>query len=248
MANANPTGAARLQIAPSARKDERCEADSSHWSCAKRAVNVVSEWMTGGSCTKIRKEDRSKWFFQPRPDSIEYVYAGCGIYAAKPCYCTVEQKKLLEGLKHESPKKQIEMMADAGEKLRCGNCGVQAAMAFRYLAQHGCQSIEYVQRKSADPLDEGHAFVVIDRVRGSSIEYPSTWGPDAIICDAWNEQVYSVLDMDVANQLKQRRELEVIFSIREDRPVNRQEDRQEDHAKEAAPGDYPMPQMDVRYA
>ncbi len=67
----------------------------------------------------------------------------------------------------------------------CGNCGEQAAIAFEFLRAGDYRPLEYV---IFDPGD--HAFVVIGRRKGSQLNDIGTWGPEAVVCDAWDGKAY----------------------------------------------------------
>jgi hypothetical protein len=76
--------------------------------------------------------------------------------------------------------------AAAAKSRRCGNCGEYAAVAFDYLMLTNCPySVEYSFYSS--PGD--HAFVIVGRPVGTVPADPSTWGREAVVCDAWSGRV-----------------------------------------------------------
>jgi len=83
--------------------------------------------------------------------------------------------------------------ATAAERLGCGNCGEQSAIAFKFLERMGIRPIEWCFRN----LD-GHQFVMIGRKSNATVDDISTWGPDAVICDPWDRmQAYPAKDIQV---------------------------------------------------
>lgn len=71
------------------------------------------------------------------------------------------------------------------KKSHTGNCGEYAAMTLKYLRKHTTISAEMVEI-----IDGDHVFVVIGRLPDSDINDYRTWGPDAVVCDAWANQAY----------------------------------------------------------
>ena len=66
-----------------------------------------------------------------------------------------------------------------------GNCGEYASLVMNHLRKQAITQAEYFYI-----IDGDHAFVVIGRQENSNPEDPDTWGPDAVICDAWLDQIY----------------------------------------------------------
>lgn len=66
-----------------------------------------------------------------------------------------------------------------------GNCEEYAMLVLNYLRK---QNIEHAEALIIQGDD--HGFVVIGRTRGSDLALPSTWGDDAVVCDAWANKVY----------------------------------------------------------
>jgi len=80
----------------------------------------------------------------------------------------------------------IRRQAGAAKARHCGNCGEYAAVAFDYLMLAGCPyPLEYANY--APPGD--HAFVIVGRPLNSIAGNLSTWGREAVICDAWAGKV-----------------------------------------------------------
>ncbi len=65
-----------------------------------------------------------------------------------------------------------------------GNCGEQAAVAFKYLENHGIRPLDYVCFRTRD-----HAFVIL----GSSVPIRQTnfkeWSTEGVVCDPWGDWV-----------------------------------------------------------
>jgi hypothetical protein len=81
----------------------------------------------------------------------------------------------------------IRSKAVLAEATGCGNCEEQACLAFVYLRK---------QLKAA-PLDlmlylppGDHVFVVIGRAKGTDAKDYRTWGPNAVVCDPWDNNYY----------------------------------------------------------
>ena len=88
---------------------------------------------------------------------------------------------------------KITQAKDAAEKHGCGNCGEQAAMAFKFLERNGIRPLEFCFRT----LDR-HEFVMIGRKADAIAEKIETWGPDAVICDPWDRmQAYPASQIQV---------------------------------------------------
>ncbi|MFO1351574.1 MAG: hypothetical protein U1F68_13260 [Gammaproteobacteria bacterium] len=67
----------------------------------------------------------------------------------------------------------------------CGNCGEQAAVAYMFLLQRGCQPLDYMNLYN--PGGQAvHSFVVVD-FAASGEGQSSTWGKDAVVCDPWDD-------------------------------------------------------------
>lgn len=80
----------------------------------------------------------------------------------------------------------IRRLAGSAKARRCGNCGEYAAVTFDYLMLTHCpHAIEYAAY--VDPGD--HNFVVIARPIDTDAGVVGTWGPEAVIADAWAGKV-----------------------------------------------------------
>lgn len=93
-------------------------------------------------------------------------------------------------------------IADAAElaiRHHCGNCGEHAAVAFMLLKDENVRPLDFIGMRDGD---WSHNFVVIGRERhrqrplrpGSTEEVirenPRAWGPNAIVCDPYNDACY----------------------------------------------------------
>jgi hypothetical protein len=75
-----------------------------------------------------------------------------------------------------------------------GNCQECASAAATSLHDRGVVGVEVMHRPGLGPRASGnHAFVVVGRDPRSDPDNPATWGPNALIVDAWAgaTEVYS---------------------------------------------------------
>ncbi len=74
-----------------------------------------------------------------------------------------------------------------------GNCGEMAAVAFFKALEKGMWNVpvDIVYITNGD-----HAFLVIGREPDSDPENYKTWGPSAVVVDAWSKKVYKVSDLE----------------------------------------------------
>ncbi len=79
----------------------------------------------------------------------------------------------------------VREFATRAKNAGCGNCMEQAAIAFIDLFD---QHVLPVDLMASERIN--HTFVVIGRVKTSEQEHPETWGPDAVVCDPWDEKAY----------------------------------------------------------
>jgi hypothetical protein len=87
-------------------------------------------------------------------------------------------------LKEGDWKSYIELMARTGIRIKAGNCGEQASVAFTYLKDQGIRSIEYMEY-----TDRNHAFVILNRRGDTNIANFAEWSENAIVCDPWRDAV-----------------------------------------------------------
>lgn len=71
-----------------------------------------------------------------------------------------------------------------------GNCVEYAQLVVNYLRKMDVGLAELFEIKQGD-----HVFVVIGRAEDSDPTKPETWGPDAVVCDAWSNKVYPATDI-----------------------------------------------------
>lgn len=83
---------------------------------------------------------------------------------------------------------QYHLVAELAEKMKSGNCGEQAALAFVYLLKHNILPLDFCRVKNGD-----HGFVVIGRSKESNPNDIATWG-NAVICDPLNNQAFVAKD------------------------------------------------------
>ncbi|HHF7344084.1 TPA: hypothetical protein ACPSKB_000485 [Legionella feeleii] len=89
----------------------------------------------------------------------------------------------------------IENNAKNSVKHGVGNCDELSGIAYLLLLEcpskyTGNQTIRIEKINITSPGD--HCFVVIGRRKNSDLRDPSTWGPDAVICDPWGNVNFSV--------------------------------------------------------
>lgn len=118
---------------------------------------------------------------------IESYYSGM----LAPLLCVTAIRSVRYG-SEGSIEHQIMAAAGKAEATGCGNCGEQAAIAYKHLVKRLLASpVDYMHRTTAD-----HAFVVIGRVERSDPADPQTWGPDAAVCDPWDKASYAARSMN----------------------------------------------------
>jgi len=100
--------------------------------------------------------------------------------------CVAAERTVTKDYEKYKKESFLRLVAAAAEAAGCGNCGEQAATAFVYLLDKGIRPLDLMALEK--PGD--HNFVVIGRVSGSDVKDPATWGPTAIVCDAWEEKAY----------------------------------------------------------
>lgn len=64
----------------------------------------------------------------------------------------------------------------------CGNCAEQSSLAFTYLEKQNIFPLDWVCTENWS-----HAFVILNRRRGSDINNYQTWGDSAVVCDPWKD-------------------------------------------------------------
>jgi hypothetical protein len=79
----------------------------------------------------------------------------------------------------------IELWAKLALDMKAGNCGLQAAVAFKYLKDRAIAPIDlmgFVKRGD-------HGFVVLNRLLDMGSSSFAEWSHGAVICDPWNWRV-----------------------------------------------------------
>lgn len=90
---------------------------------------------------------------------------------------------------------KIENQAKAAVRMGIGNCSEMSALAYILLKERDRDifddsvKIERVQFSKDD-----HRFVIVNRKEGSDLKDMYSWGPQAIILDAWMNEVFIVAD------------------------------------------------------
>lgn len=84
-----------------------------------------------------------------------------------------------------------EIIADYAQQREVANCGELATIVYVSLKRKRFNSsCEVIHITNGD-----HVFNVIDRIPGSDINDPSTWGENALIADAWSGDVYMASEL-----------------------------------------------------
>jgi len=124
--------------------------------CAKDAVKFVMSKMTIGSANKFGDVVKSR---------------------GKSIFCVIGHSIEFSRLGNKQMEERLRIISVVAQKDGCGNCGEQAIIAFVYLMDNkgDVRPIELFKFTNKD-----HNYVVIGRLRGSVIETPATWGPEAI--------------------------------------------------------------------
>lgn len=80
----------------------------------------------------------------------------------------------------------VSISADVAMEYQTGNCGELSTVVYMFLKRNACKSPYEMMY-----LENGnHEFVVIGRAPGSIIHNPKTWGPNAVIADAFTGKVF----------------------------------------------------------
>jgi hypothetical protein len=100
--------------------------------------------------------------------------------------CVNDVRAIVDSIPTADRIMRLRRAASVAKSRACGNCGEYAAVAFDYLMLNGCPyPIEYAGYVS--PGD--HAFVIVGRPESATVSDPSTWGREAVVCDAWHGNV-----------------------------------------------------------
>ena len=94
-----------------------------------------------------------------------------------------------DGKRYDMWDYQVEVAIHALRK-GCGNCGEHAAVAYLWLLKNHARPLDFMSRTNAD-----HAFVVIGRPASATISRPESWGPEAVVCDAWDGAYYPATEI-----------------------------------------------------
>jgi len=80
----------------------------------------------------------------------------------------------------------VETWAREAERMKAGNCALQAAVAFCWLRDHGVFPIDFM--KFGGNAD--HGFVIMGREGGSDLAKFAEWtGGATMVCDPWRAEV-----------------------------------------------------------
>lgn len=117
--------------------------------------------------------------------------------------------RCIDGVRAQS--NTLDRMADLARQNRCGNCTEQDAVAIQYLRRFSVRPLDLMNLYPYSGVD--HTFVVIGRLansidhpdaslpqcrpNGSVDSDPTTWGPDAVVCDPWHDsgKVYAATEL-----------------------------------------------------
>lgn len=87
---------------------------------------------------------------------------------------------------------RVVVVAGNAIALRNGRCEEYASVALVYLRLHLMCPYPLDLAGYQHPGD--HAFVIVGRRSDSDVSNPSTWGPHAVVCDAWANDVVNAGD------------------------------------------------------
>jgi hypothetical protein len=85
----------------------------------------------------------------------------------------------------EDWKAYIDEMAFEARSMGAGNCGEQAALAFKYLEERGIRPLDYVAIRTHGD----HAFVVLGSTVPIQPNNFADWSVEGVVCDAWGKWV-----------------------------------------------------------
>jgi hypothetical protein len=147
------------------------------------------EWITRTRCIgAIPDHIRDRYGIDEDPASVRMKFKEfCGRLGATPC---LQQGGVAE-------------LAKLAAGRRCGNCTEQDAVAIQFLLQYNVRPLDLMDLALFSSID--HTFIVIGRLPGGVVtdpdwlpnpqsrlwgtrdRDPSTWGPDAVVCDPWHD-------------------------------------------------------------
>lgn len=78
----------------------------------------------------------------------------------------------------------IDEMAFEARTMGAGNCGEQAALAFKYLEEHGIRPLDYVSFMTRD-----HAIVILGSTVPIRQNNFADWSVEGVVCDPWGRWV-----------------------------------------------------------
>lgn len=90
--------------------------------------------------------------------------------------------------KSDSAAEAIASYAELTRKLKVGNCGEHARVAYQYLREQGVRDMALVvgtSRITMDGYPVPHEFVVLGLDPDADLADPKTWGERAVILDGW---------------------------------------------------------------
>jgi hypothetical protein len=108
----------------------------------------------------------------------------------------MQQKKNLYDLDELNPREDIEVTAQASVDTKKGNCDEMSSVAYLYLRSSTIRPIDLFETdvvfkgEGEDIFEDKHQFVVIGRGAKESQNVPTSWSPDAAVCDPWAEDAY----------------------------------------------------------
>ena len=138
---------------------------------AKRAVLYVQSKMTVGASNKLGDELQS--------------FGGSFV-------CVLAERSVDKENSGSSLEVTVARWAAMSESTGCGNCGEQSAIAFMYLRGRCVRPLEYMHFTNHD-----HAFVVLNRAKGSDETKPGTWGAGSVVCDPWKSSAYMASELNL---------------------------------------------------
>ena len=105
-------------------------------------------------------------------------------------------KKNLGDLDELNPREDVEVTAQASADKKKGNCDEMSSVAYLFLRSSTIRPLDLFETdvvmkgEGEDRYEDKHQFVVIGRGAKENRNVPTTWSPDAVICDPWADDAY----------------------------------------------------------
>jgi|GEM_PF-133946 len=122
---------------------------------------------------------------------LKAIGAAPGYISQKIARKFVERQEWAQGLE-----KQLRLIASAAKRNKVGNCGEQSLVAFFYLYDLGVRPVEWFSFENNELFGGAdHGYVVVGRSIESKAHDFDSWGVEAMICDPWEGEVSTPLQL-----------------------------------------------------